>query len=152
MANGRAGSSRSPDNDPYLGFRFRVEITGVEVAGFSEVSGLQVEIETEEYREGGRNNYIHKLAGPARHPANLVLKRGLMESDALWEWQNTIAQGTIKRESVSVILLNSAGEEQWRWNFQDAYPVKWSGPDLRGVANEVAIETLELAHRGMTTQ
>lgn len=143
---------RSLIKDPYLGFKFRVEIKGVEVAGFSEVSGLQLEIETEEYREGGVNEYIHKLAGPARYPANLVLKRGLMNSSTLWDWQQQIAQGRITRHNGSIILMNSTGEEKWRWNFKDAYPVKWNGPDLRGNTAEVALETLELVHRGLTTQ
>jgi phage tail-like protein len=144
--------ARSLIKDPYLGFKFRVEIKGVEVAGFSEVSGLQLEIETEEYREGGVNEYMHKLAGPARYPANLVLKRGLMSTTALWDWQQQIVQGRITRHNGSIVLMNSAGEEKWRWNFKDAYPVKWNGPDLRGNTAEIALETLELVHRGLTTQ
>jgi phage tail-like protein len=143
--------ARSMINDPYLGFKFRVEIKGIEVAGFSEVSGLQLEIETEDYREGGVNEYIHKLAGPARYPTNLVLKRGLMSTTALWEWQQQIARGNITRHNGSIVLMNSAGEEKWRWNFKAAYPVKWSGPDLRGNSAEVALETLELVHRGLST-
>ncbi|MBW7886562.1 MAG: phage tail protein [Caldilineaceae bacterium] len=142
---------RSLINDPYLSFKFRVEIKGIEVAGFSEVSGIQVEIETEDYREGGVNEYIHKLAGPARYPTNLVLKRGLMSATALWDWQQQIAHGNITRHNGSIVLMNSAGEEKWRWNFKDAYPVKWSGPDLRGNGTEVALETLELVHRGLST-
>ena len=152
MANGNTSSPRSISEDPYFGFNFRVEITGVEVAGFSEVSGLQVEIETEDFREGGLNEFMHKLAGPARYPSNLILKRGLMDSSTLWEWQQDIVQGKIRRHSGSIILLNSAAEEKWRWNFKDAYPVKWSGPDLRGLTNEVAVETLELVHRGLAKQ
>lgn len=139
-------------NDPYLNFKFRVEIKGVEVGGFSEVSGLQVEIEVEEYREGGMNEAIHKLAGPARYPVNLTLKRGLIDSAVLWQWQQEIVAGKITRRNGSIVLLNSAGQEKWRWNFKDAYPVKWSGPDLRGASPEVALETLELAHRGLTIQ
>ena len=138
--------------DPYFGFKFRVEIKGIEVAGFSEVSGLQVEIEIEEFREGGRNDHIYKLAGPARYPSNLILKRGLIDSAELWKWQQQIVEGKIERKSVSLKLLDSANKEKWRWNFKDAYPVKWSGPDLRGLDNAVAIETLELAHHGMSKQ
>jgi phage tail-like protein len=58
-------------------------------------------------------------------------------------------RGEVKRRNVSIILLNSAGQDQRRWEFQDAYPVRWSGPDLRAGSAEVAIETLELAHRGL---
>lgn len=134
--------------DPFLSFRFKVEIKGHEVGGFSEVTGLQAEVEVLEYREGGVNDFIHKLAGPVRYPANLVLKHGLMDADQIWQWEQQILQGNISRASVSVILLDEAGDEKWRWNFRDAYPVKWSGPDLRAGTAEVAVETLELAHRG----
>jgi phage tail-like protein len=144
MANG----NRKPD--PYLGFHFLVE--GDDLGAFSEVTGLQVEIEAHDYREGGVNDYIHKLAGPARYPSNLILKHGIMDADALWKWQQEVIQGKIQRRKVSIVLLDSAGEAKWQWDFKDAYPVRWSGPDLRANTAEVAIETLELNHRGMTTQ
>ncbi len=137
-------------NDPYLSFNFLVEIEGLVVGGFSEVTGLTIEIEVEEYREGGLNAYMHKLAGPPRYPSNLVLKHGLTDSDTLWAWHQAVARGTIQRKNGSIMLLNSAGEEQWRWNFTDAYPVRWVGPDLRAGSAEVAIETLELVHRGLS--
>jgi phage tail-like protein len=134
--------------DPYLSFRFVVEIDNKVAAGFSEVTGLQVEIETEEYREGGENRFIHKFAGKTRYPSQLVLKHGIVDSHQLWDWQHDIAQGKIKRKNVSVILKNSGGEEKLRWDFEQAYPVRWSGPDFRANSAEVGIETLELTHRG----
>ena len=136
--------------DPYLSFHFLVEIEGLVIGGFNEVTGLTVEVEIEEYREGGLNAYVHKLAGPARYPNNLVLKHGLTDSDTLWNWHQDVASGNIQRRNGSIILLDSAGEEQWRWNFVDAYPVRWVGPDLRAGSAEVAIETLELVHRGLS--
>ena len=136
--------------DPYLSFHFLVEIEGLVIGGFNEVTGLTVEVEIEEYREGGLNAYVHKLAGPARYPNNLVLKHGLTDSDTLWNWHQGVASGNIQRRNGSIILLDSAGEEQWRWNFVDAYPVRWVGPDLRAGSAEVAIETLELVHRGLS--
>jgi phage tail-like protein len=136
--------------DPYLSCHFLIEIEGLVVGGFSEVTGLTVEVEVEEYREGGLNAYVHRLAGPARYPNNLVLKHGLTDSDTLWSWHQDVASGHIQRRNGSIILLDSAGEEQWRWNFVDAYPVRWVGPDLRAGSAEVAIETLELAHRGLS--
>lgn len=136
-------------NDPYLGFRFVVELDGVIVAGFSEVTGLQVEVEVQEYREGGLNSFMHKLAGPARYPSNLVLKHGITKSRELWQWHQEVASGSFKRKNGSIILLNSTADEVWRWNFEGAYPVRWNGPDLRGNASEVAVETLELVHRGI---
>lgn len=136
--------------DPYLGFRFLVEIDGLIAGGFSEVSGLQVEIETEEYREGGINDYVHKLPKAAKHP-NLVLKRGITDSDVLWKWIWETAQGKIERKNGRVILLDSKGNEKWHWAFEGAYPVKWSGPDFKADSNSVALESLELAHKGLTT-
>jgi phage tail-like protein len=136
--------------DPYLTFNFLVEIKGLVVGGFSEVSGLQVEIEVEDYREGGLNDYIHKLAGPTRYPSNLVLKHGLTDVDGLWKWQREVTQGVIKRKNGSIVLLDSTGEERWRWNFSGAYPVRWVGPELRAGTADVAVETIELVHRGLT--
>jgi len=134
--------------DPYLAFNFKVEIRGLVVAGFSEVSGLQAETETEDYREGGLNQYVHKLAKLTKYP-NLVLKRGLTDSEVLWQWHQQVVAGTIQRQNGSVILLDATSTEKWRWNFSQAYPVKWMGPDFKADGNSVAIETLELVHNGI---
>ncbi len=133
--------------DPYLGYRF--EIDGLDVGGFSEVTGLAAELEVREYREGGLNEYLHRLPGPARYPANLVLKHGLADVDSLERWFREAARGTIERKNLSIVLLGSSGEEVRRWSFREAYPVRWSGPELRAGTAEVAIESLELAHRGL---
>jgi phage tail-like protein len=136
--------------DPFLGFNFAVEIEGLVAGGFSEVLGLQTEIEVQDYREGGVNEYIHKRAGPAKYPSNLVLRKGMTDARALWGWYRKVAQGKIERKNVSVVLLDSAGqEEKVRWNFGNAYPVKWVGPDLKGASSEVAVEVVELAHSGL---
>jgi len=136
-------------HDPVLSFNFQLESGGMFVAAFSEVSGLQAEIEVNEYREGGVNGYIHKRAGPAKYSSNLVLKKGITDDQRLWSWYCKVLQGTIKRESVAVVLLDSAGTEQRRWTFQNAYPVKWAGPDFKAQSSEVAIESMELAHEGL---
>jgi len=137
-------------NDPFMGFNFIVEIKGVTVGGFSEVTGLQVEVELQEYREGGLNEYIHKLAGPTRYPSNLILKHGITDKQELWAWHLDVRKGIFTRKNGAIILLNTSGTEVWRWNFVDAYPSRWSGPDLRANASEVAVETLELVHRGLS--
>jgi phage tail-like protein len=136
--------------DPYLGFNFLVEIEGLVVGGFNEVTGLTVEVEIEEYREGGLNAYVHKLAGPARYPNNLVLKHGLTDSDTLYSWHHSVATGKIERKNGSIILLDSTGGEKWRWNFVEAYPVRWIGPDMRAGSAEIAMESVELVHRGIS--
>lgn len=135
--------------DPYLSFRFRVEIGGLEVAGFSEVSGLKSEIEIKTIREGGQNAFSHKLAGPASYPENLVVKSGLTSDDALWRWFEKTLKGNIERKNISIILLDSAGEEQKRWSFEAALPVKWTGPQFRAATAEVAIEAIEFVHQGL---
>lgn len=136
-------------NDPFMGFRFLVELGGVVVAGFSEVTGLQVETEVQDYREGGLNDFMHKLAGPTRYPSNLVLKHGITDKRELWKWHQDVALGKVERKNGSIVLLDAAGEEMWRWNFEGAYPVRWNGPDLRANTAEVAVETLEMVHRGI---
>ena len=135
--------------DPFLASNFLVEIEGLVIGGFSEVSGLQIEIEVERYREGGVNEYIHHRAGPARYPSNLVLKRGLTDAETLWRWQRNVTRGIIERKNGSIVVLDGARQEKWRWNFAEAYPVRWSGPDFRAETATVALESLELAHKGL---
>jgi phage tail-like protein len=139
-------------HDPVLAFCFAVEISGLIVAGFSEVSGLQAEIEVQEYREGGLNEYTHKRAGPVKYPSNLTLKKGITDSSELWSWYRDVMRGKIQRKPVDVVLMNSAGEEWRRWKLQNAYPVKWTGPDMKAATSEIAVEILELAHEGLLPQ
>ena len=134
--------------DPYLSFRFLVEIQGLIKGGFSEVSGLQAETEFEEIREGGVNDYVHKLPKITKYP-NITLKRGIIDSDVLWKWHQDVVNGKVERKTVFIILMDSEGNEKWRWYFECAYPVKWTGPDLRADSNTVAVETLELVHKGI---
>jgi len=136
-------------HDPCPSFNFSVEISGIIMASFSEASGLQAEIEVQEYREGGVNGYVHKCAGPAKYPSNLILKKGITDSTDLWSWYCQVLQGHIQRQSLAVVLMDAAGSEQRRWTFQNAYPVKWAGPDLKAAGSEMAIESMELAHEGL---
>ena len=135
--------------DPYKVFRFVLEIDGTQVAGFSEITGLEVRTEVDDYREGGVNDYVHKIAKETRYP-NLTLKRGITDTTDLWDWHQQIVLGDIKRKTISVILRDSLGREKWRWVFRDAYPVKWNGSDLNASGNTVLVESVELAHHGMT--
>lgn len=138
---------RSPD--PYRVFRFVVEINGRRVGGFSEITGLEVRTEVEEYREGGRNGYVHKLAKETRYP-NLTLKRGITDKTDLWDWHQQVVLGDVERKQVSVVVLDVTGREKWRLIFAEAYPVKWNGTDLNAAGNTVFVESIELAHHGMT--
>ena len=96
-----------PDrNDPYLSFRFRVEIENISVASFSEVSGLQIEMETEAYREGGVNDFVHNFPKGIKYQP-LVLKRGITDSNDLWKWYKDVMDGKISRKDVTVVLMDS---------------------------------------------
>jgi phage tail-like protein len=134
--------------DPYLGCRFLVEIEGLVVGGFSELTGLQVEVGTEDYEEGGVNDYIHKLPKGTRHP-NLILKHGMTDGDTLWRWHQQMVRGRAPRRTVRVILLDERGTEKIAWRCLKACPLKWEGPDFRADLASLAIESLELAHCGI---
>ena len=137
-------------NDPFGGFNYRVEIDGLTVGGFSEVSGLQVEVEVEDYREGGVNAYLHRIPGPTRYPNNLVLKHGLTDTTELWDWHHDVTQGTITRRQLTITLQDNAGDDVCQWIVNEACPVRWVGPELRASTAEIAVETLELVHRGIS--
>ncbi len=134
--------------DPYLSFNFLVEVEGLVVGGFNDVSGLQSEIEVNDYREGGVNDYIHRLAGPARYPSNLVLKHGLTDDTTLWLWHRDVRRGIIIRRKVTILLQDASGSTVNSWILEKAYPVRWVGPELKADSSTVAIETLELVHCG----
>jgi phage tail-like protein len=134
---------------PYPSFRFRVEIKGIIVAQVSEVSGLQFETETEPYEEGGTNDFVYQLPKRTKYQ-HITLKRGITDLQELWKWYMEVVNGIFKRENVSIILMDTTDDgEKWRWNFKEAYPVKWTGPDLKADSNTVAFETIELAHHGL---
>ena len=137
--------------DPYKVFRFVVEINSTRVGGFSEITGLEVRTEVDEQREGGVNDYVHKIAKETRYP-NLTLKRGITDKTDLWDWHQQVVLGEIQRKTVSVVVLDVQGQEKWRLIFRDAYPVKWNGTDLNATGNTVFVESVELAHHGMTKQ
>lgn len=131
-------------NDPYSAFNFVVEIEGVSVAGFSECSGLSVEAEVVEYRNGNEDTAPRKLPGLKKF-GNIVLKRGITADRALWEWFQTVMDGQTERRSGSIVLLNEAREPAVRWNFREGWPCKWVGPTLHGKGSEIAIEELAIA-------
>ncbi len=136
-------------NDPYANYCFLVEIDGLLVGGFSEVSGLQVETEVEEYREGGLNDTVHKFPKGSKQ-SNITLKRGITDSDTLWNWHQSVVQGNFDRHTGRIILTDTLGNEKWHWLFVDAYPIKWVGPDLSSDGSATAVETLELVQQGLT--
>ena len=144
-------AARSMIQDPYAAFRFNAEIQSLVVSGFSEVTGLSFETEVETFREGGVNTHEWQLAGPTKFPSRLLLKRGLADADALWSWYQDVMSGSIVRKNIAIVLQNHAGEKKWQWVFRDACPVKWSGPEFRAGTAEVAFESIELIHKGLSS-
>ena len=135
-------------NDPYLAQNFVVEIDGVNVAHFAEVSGLEVEIGVIEYRNGSEDITVRKLPGLAKY-SNITLKRGIVGDLSLWQWLGTVRQGNAQRRDGAIVLLDERREPVLRIRFRRGWPRKWVGPTLNAQSNEVAIETLEIAHEGL---
>lgn len=145
--------------DPYLAFRFSIEVVGGDkdkkgklegaVGGFNEVSGLVFETEVQTLRVGGVNDHELQLPGPSKFPSRLVLKRGLGDAEFLWDWYQLVAQGEIVRKDIDIRLNDEQRSNPRAWLFKEACPVKWTGPDLRASNSAIAFESLELVHRGL---
>ncbi len=135
--------------DPLKGYNFLVEIDGITRAGFRECSGLDSAQDPIEYREGNEKFLtVRKLTGLVKY-SNISLKYGITDDQELWEWRTKAVDGTVERKNGSIVLLDDVGEEKMRWNFREAWPTKWTGASFNATANEVAIETLEIAHEGV---
>lgn len=141
--------------DPFATFKFHVEIGDIKEAAFNECSGLEVSTEIMEYQEGGLNEYTHKLPGRTKY-SNVTLKRGFAISNELYKWyqemeQNLLTGTSISRQQVNITLYSTADQKAvMNWTLNDAFPVKWVGPAFKAGEAAVAIETLELAHHGIT--
>src|SRR5512136_142824 len=131
--------------DPYRGLNFLVEIDGITQAGFQECSGLDSSTAVVEYREGADPTHMRKLTGLNTFTA-ITLKRGITDSDELWQWRLTVVEGRAERKNGSVVLLDERGTEKIRWNFTNAWPSKWTGPAFNATGNSIAVETLEITH------
>ena len=133
--------------DPLRAFRFLVEIEGITSGGFTRVKGLSREVKMESYREGGVNDYEHKLVTQVSYPV-VILERGLALDD-LWKWALATADGEVRRRTIRIHLQNEANEKTWAWQVEYALPVKWTASDLDAQASPVVMESLELAHHGL---
>jgi len=136
--------------DPFRGYNFKLEIDGISRNGFRECSGLDATSDPIEYREGNEKVFTaRKLPGLTKH-SNIVLKWGITDDASLFEWRKKVIDGKTERKNGSIVLMDTDGEEKLRWNFVNAWPSKWSGPTFNATANEVAIESIEIAHEGVT--
>lgn len=121
--------------------------------GFTEVTGLSQEVEVIEYREGSSPEFSAIKMPGLRKFSNVVLKRGIIKGDNdFYNWMNTISLNQVERRDVLIKLLNEAHEPVMVWKLRNAWPCKISAPDLKADANEVAIESIELAHEGLEIQ
>ena len=147
MASMRAVTKGSATPDPVAELRFKVDLPGISIGRFRECTGISVEIETKDYMEGGSNDFVHKLPTRVKYP-NIVLKRGVTHEDALlkWFWDSRQA---VQRKEMTITLLGPGTKPVRTWAFLNAYPVKWSGPNLNAGSNQVAVETLEVVHNGL---
>ena len=139
--------------DPLRNFNFLVEIDGITQAGFQDCSGFGASTDPIEYREGNENPgrdpiTVRKLPGMTKYN-NITLKWGLTDSTELYDWYRDITKGMDVRKNGSIIVLDTQGQEKLRWNFRNGWPTKWDGPDFTSKGNDVAIETLEIAHEGI---
>jgi phage tail-like protein len=134
--------------EAYGNSRFYVKIDGITTAVFSEVSGLQVETTVMDYEEGGNNSFVHRLPGRTK-VSNLTLKRGITKGNEFFKWYSEVVRGAITRKNLTVIMYDTEGIELIHWDFIEAYPVKWVGPQFSADGKTMAVETLELAHRGL---
>jgi phage tail-like protein len=135
--------------DPFGSFNFIVEIDGKTISGFSEVSGLEAEVEVVEYREGSDPMTTHKAPGLQKY-ANITLKRGITGDLTLWQWMQSVLGGNPDRRNLSIVLLNEQRQAVARWNLVRAWPTKYIAPALNSATSDVSLETLEIAHEGLT--
>jgi phage tail-like protein len=137
-------------NYPMPKFHFSVEWAPGTKMGFTEVTGLTMESDVIEYREGSSPEF-HKIKQPGLQKlSNITLKRGTFQGDiGFHDWMETISMNTVKRRDVTIKLLNEKHEPVFTWQVLNAWPVKVQSSDLKADGNEVAIETMEIAHEGI---
>ena len=135
-------------HDPAVAFRFSVRFDSFPPAGFSDCTGLAMETEVMDYREGGVNTHVWKLATRSRQ-SNLTLKRGIV-GRALWDWYLDISRGRMQFRNGSVLVHDPSGtDDVIEFQLLAAFPIKWSGPELSAAGNTIAVESVEFAHQGL---
>lgn len=148
-----------PRFDPLPGFNFLITlidnsstfsaiasgVSGLLLGGFSECTGLESNLETFEYKEGGVNDRIHRFASRNSY-GNIILKRGVGFGEDLWLWHQEFIEGEGKRRDGFIILQNEMQIPIKIWSFSRGLPIKWSGPAFNAQSSAVSIESMEIAH------
>lgn len=138
---------------PWSRYNFAIEIAGVTSAGFQECNGLDASTDVVTYREG-----TDMSATPRKYPgmlslSNITLRRGMTANNDLWAWRQKIVDGQYETQDISIVLYDETNSvELRRWNLKNAWPSKWSGPELNATSGDPAIESLEIAHEGVKLQ
>lgn len=136
---------------PYGKFRYEVEIDGIAAGGFSEVTGFDASIDVMEYREGDMVQTPMKIPGLKKY-GNITLKKGLADSRALYDWLDEGVTGEVNRKTITITLLDATKTAVASWRVINAWPIKYTVPDFNATSSEVAVESLEIAHEGMTRE
>jgi phage tail-like protein len=137
---------------------FLFEVDGVQIGAFKEVHGLELRVEVEAYEEGGENGYVHQLPGRMSWP-NIILKRGIIQTDALFDWVRKSSGDTfatngnkLTRCTGAIVLMSSRNQRLRSYELQGAFPVRWVGPDLNVDEQRPLDEELEVAHHGFISK
>lgn len=135
---------------PLPAFHFKVEIAGL-TAEFSEVTGLNIEVQVIEYRHGLSPDFsTTKMPGLQKY-GNITLKRGVFKgNNEFFDWYKTVKMNTVERQDLLISLLDETHAPVMQWQIREAWPTKITSPDMKAAGNEVAVETIEIAHEGIT--
>lgn len=158
MSSAAVPASQNPlGSEPPVASRFLLELDGTEIGIFSSVSGLEMTVQTYEIAEGGQNGFSYKLPGRVSWP-NLVFRRGITDSDALFAWlQKSSGEGyaaagsKLTKSSGAVTVIAQDGSRLRSWNLIDVWPVRWKGPDFDVNRDDPLQEELEIAHHGFVS-
>ncbi len=147
---GTAASGSPARNDDLRLSALQVAVTfdGMPTAFFRSVSGLSMEIEVVEFREGGEGGAVHKIPGRVKYP-NIVLKQGFAGASDLQKWAFRIAAGQFEHKNATIVISDQRSQVIARYTLTNAWPTKWTAPDFDATSNDVAIETIEIAHEGL---
>lgn len=151
MSEMTAAPAAQPGNlvDPMRSYNFKLLVNGITEGHFTEVTGMGVQVERIAYREGGNNAQVRAIPGRVTYAA-VTLRFGLTASHELWEWLMAAVEGKVSRRHVSIVMLDPSGvTEVLRWNLINAWPQEWYGAPLNAMSQELAIESLVLAHEGL---
>ncbi len=147
LGTAASGAPARSDDVRLSSLQVAITFDGMPTAYFRSVSGLKVETEVIEFREGGTGD-VHKLPGRVKYP-NLVLKQGFSGASELQKWPFRIAAGQFEHKNATIVISDQKAQVVARYTLANAWPTKWEGPDFDASSNEVAIETIEIAHEGL---